>query len=172
MDRRATPAGRFAQPNWWSDNDDGAESDISSVALRTSNGCIEGLVPNLALSVLTPGEAWWEGQRIRVRTAVPLDIAGQARPPSGQVAWLSVAASYAVERVGEVVDDDGVTQAERTLDGATVALLRGANAANQAAAVRPPIPDGSIIPVRHPAGPRHGRWLARWQRPASAEVPA
>ena len=134
-----------AIPELWTDNDEGTNSDVSSIAIRTSNGCIEGLVPSLATSVLLPGEAWWQGQRIRVRTPQLLAIAGLTRPPSGQVAWVSVAASYAVERFGEVTDSDGRTHDQVTRDSATISLLRGDNAANQAAAVRPPIPDGSII---------------------------
>lgn len=145
MDRRNVVAGPFAIADDWNHNLDAAADDLRSQARYGHEGCISGLAVDRSASVVTPGEAYVDGQRIRVRSAAPIDLAGVARPASGQFAWVAVAASYATETSGTLTDANGVQHDELVSDAATIRVVRGADAASANAAVRPAVRYGEIV---------------------------
>ena len=122
-----------------------AQSDLSSHAIHALEGCLFGLTPNAAQTHVQPGEAYLAGNRLRLRTAEAIDLAGLTRPTGSRVAWVSVFASYATAGSETVTDLDQVQHTLFINDGIIITVTRGADANNQAAAVKPSIPTGSIV---------------------------
>ena len=145
MDQRNTPDGAIAESGDWEDLRDAAADQMTSTAKHALEGCIFGLTPTSAQTHVQIGEAYLDGNRLRLRADEAIDIAGLTRPTGSMVAWVTVLASYATETSGTVTDDAGVQYVRSTDDGITITLARGANAANQAAAVKPTPPTGSIV---------------------------
>ena len=81
-----------------------AQSDFSSNARHSLEGCLFGLTPNSAQTHVQPGEAYVAGNRLRLRAAEAIDLAGLTRPTGSQVAWVTVLASYATAN-SETVSD-------------------------------------------------------------------
>ena len=128
-----------------------AQSDLSSHARHALEGCLFGLTPNAAQTHVQPGEAYIAGNRLRLRANEAIDIAGLTRPTGSMVAWVSVFASYATEGSETVSDIDGVQHTLFVDDSIIISLSRGANAANQASAVKPTPANGQHRAVRHSA---------------------
>ena len=145
MDLRNTPDGAIAESGDWEDLRDAAADQMTSTAKHALEGCIFGLTPNAAQTHVQPGEAYVDGNRLRLRADEAIDIAGLTRPTGSMVAWVTVLASYATETSGTVTDDAGVQYVRLTNDSIIITLARGANAASEAAAVKPSIPNGSIV---------------------------
>ena len=122
-----------------------AQSDFSSNARHSLEGCLFGLTPNSAQTHVQPGEAYVAGNRLRLRAAEAIDLAGLTRPTGSQVAWVTVLASYATANSETVSDINGVQYTLFVDDSIIISLARGANADSQAAAVKPTVPTGSIV---------------------------
>ena len=144
-DRRTVGHAGWDHPDTWNVNDSGIQSDLSSLGAHAAEGCMNGMVVDLQGSVVTTGDAWHNGNRIRVREPAPIDLAGVARPPSGQFAWVSVLVVHAQLRVGEVRDRDGITHDQEILDSSTITLARGTNSSSSASAVRPSVPQAALV---------------------------
>ena len=121
------------------------QSDLSSHARHALDGCLFGLAPNTAQTHVQVGEAYVAGNRLRLRADEAIDLAGITRPTGTMVAWVTVLASYATANSLTVTDDQGVQYTLCIDDSIIVSLSRGANAANEAAAVKPTPPTGSIV---------------------------
>ena len=145
MDLRNTPDGAIAESGDWEDLRDAAADQMTSTAKHALDGCIFGLSPTSAQTHVQIGEAYLNGNRLRLRADEAIDIAALTRPTGSMVAWVTVLASYTTEGSGTVTDDAGVQYVRITNDSIIITLARGANAANEAAAVKPSIPTGSIV---------------------------
>ena len=111
--------------------------------MHALEGCIAGLTPTAAQTHVTPGEAYVNGNRLRLRANRAIDLAGLTRPTGNRVAWVTVLASYTTESDMTVTDDHGTQHTLFQNDGIIISLSRGTDA-SQSAAVKPTIPEGSI----------------------------
>ena len=145
MDQRNTPQGAIAESGDWEDLRDAAADQMTSTAKHALDGCIFGLTPTSAQTHVQLGEAYVDGNRLRLRADEAIDIAGLTRPTGSMVAWVTVLASYATDTSGTVTDDAGIQYVRLTNDGIIINLSRGTDAATKAAAVKPSIPTGSIV---------------------------
>ena len=145
MDLRNTPQGAIAESGDWEDLRDAAADQMTSTAKHALDGCIFGLTPTSAQTHVQLGEAYVDGNRLRLRADEAIDIAGLTRPTGSMVAWVTVLASYATDKSGTVTDDAGIQYVRLTNDGIIITLSRGTDAATKAAAVKPTIPTGSIV---------------------------
>ena len=145
MDLRNTPDGAIAESGDWEDLRDAAADQMTSTAKHALDGCIFGLTPTSAQTHVQIGEAYIDGNRLRLRANEAIDIAGLTRPTGSMVAWVAVLASYTTETSGTVTDDAGVQYVRITNDSIIITLSRGTDAATKAAAVKPSIPTGSIV---------------------------
>ena len=124
---------------------DAMQSDLSSHARHALDGCLFGLTPNTAQTHVQVGEAYVAGNRLRLRADEAIDLAGITRPTGTMVAWVTVLASYATANSLTVTDRMGVQHTLCIDDSIIISLSRGADAANQASAVKPTPPTGSIV---------------------------
>ena len=145
MDIRTTVNGPTAEAEDWTDPQDAAEDQLSSTARHALEGCIFGLTPDLSDETIRPGEAYIDGNRLRLREAEDIDIAGLTRPTGTMVAWVAIFASYTTASSGTVTDDQGVQHVRHQRDSIVVTVTRGVNAASESAAVKPAVPSGSIV---------------------------
>ena len=145
MDLRNTPDGAIAESGDWEDLRDAAADQMTSTAKHALDGCIFGLSPTSAQTHVQIGEAYIDGNRLRLRANEAIDIAGLTRPTGSMVAWVAVLASYTTKTSGTVTDDAGVQYVRITNDSIIITLSRGVDAATKAAAVKPSIPTGSIV---------------------------
>ena len=145
MDLRNTPDGAIAESGDWEDLRDAAADQMTSTAKHALDGCIFGLSPTSAQTHVQIGEAYIDGNRLRLRANEAIDIAALTRPTGSMVAWVTVLASYTTEGSGTVTDDAGVQYVRITNDSIIITLSRGTDAATKAAAVKPSIPTGSIV---------------------------
>ena len=143
MDQPNYVEGPFLRAEWLEKFKDGAADQLSSTAMHALEGCITGLTPNAAQTHVTPGEAYVNGNRLRLRANEAIGLAGLTRPTGNRVAWVTVLASYTTESDMTVTDDQGVQHVLFQNDGIIISLLRGTDA-SQSAAVKPTIPEGSI----------------------------
>ena len=145
MDQLTVVNGPVYDANYGSDPQEAAASDLKSHAEHILPGCGAGLIPSLANSNVSPGEAYHQGNRMRLRTAESIDLAGITRPAANRVAWVAVTASYTTTGSETVTDDQGAQHTFRVRDGIVLGLSRGADAADKSAAVRPDPPTGAIV---------------------------
>ena len=145
MDRKTLTDGPKVPASWVGDQFDATADDLHSHARQSLGGCISGLLPNLATEMVSVGEAYFNGDRLRLNAAAAIDVAGVTRPTGTEVAWLAVLASYTTAGTDTVTDREGVTYTLCIDDSIIIALSRGVDAANEAAAVRPAPPEGSIV---------------------------
>ena len=143
MDQPNYVEGPFLRAEWLEKFKDGAADQFSSTARHALEGCISGLTPTAAQTHVTPGEAYVSGNRLRLRANEAIDLAGLTRPTGNRVAWVTVLASYTTDSDMTVTDEFGVQHILFQNDGIIISLSRGTDA-NQSAAVKPSIPDGSI----------------------------
>ena len=122
-----------------------AADQMSSTAKHALDGCIFGLSPTSAQTHVQIGEAYIDGNRLRLRANEAIDIGALTRPTGTMVAWVTVLASYATEATDTITDEDGVQYTLCTDDSISISLSRGVNAASKSAAVKPAIPSGSIV---------------------------
>lgn len=112
------------------------------------DGCIDGLVPDLAAETVSPGWAFKDGDLLRLLTAADIDLAGVTRPASGEFVWVAIEATYTQQQVGTVVD--GITQtqySEEINDSIMISLKRGTDTTSSDSndAERPDISEGAIV---------------------------
>ena len=145
MDTKTIVDGPLIPAAWIHQIQTSAQSDFSSHARGALEGCLFGLTPNAAQTHVQEGEAYIAGNRLRLRAYHAIGLAGLTRPTGSQVAWVAVEASYATAGSLTVTDLDLVQHTLCVDDGIIIALSRGADAANRAAAVKPTTPTGSIV---------------------------
>ena len=145
MDRKTIVDGPKTPAAWVTDTFDGAADDLNSHARHALDGCLSGLILNAAQTHVQPGEAFLSGNRLRLRAAEAVDLAGVTRPTGTDVAWVAVLASYATDGSQTVTDRDGVQHVLCVNDGIRITLSRGVDAASQSAAVKPTVPVGAIV---------------------------
>ena len=149
MDLRNSPDAAQAESGDWEDLRDAAADQMTSTAKHALGGCLFGLTPDLSDETIRPGEAYLDGNRLRLREAADIDIAGLTRPTGTMVAWVSIFGAYTTETEGTVVGTapgGGTAQYVRhTRDAIIITVTRGVDAASESAAVKPAVPDGSIV---------------------------
>ena len=145
MDTKTIVDGPLIPAEWIHQIQTSAQSDLSSHAQHALDGCLFGLTPNSAQTHVQPGEAYVDGNRLRLRAAHAIDLAGLTRPTGTMVAWVSVFAAYATDGSLTVTDLDQVQHTLCVDDGIIISVSRGADAASESAAVKPTIPAGNIV---------------------------
>ena len=145
MDRKTLVDGPKVPAAWVGDGFDAVADQLSSTARHALGGCVFGLTPDLTTSTVRPGEAYHEGNRLRLRAAEDIDIAGLTRPSGSEVAWVAIFASYATDGSLTVTDNQGVQHVLCVNDGIVISVERGIDAADRASAIKPAIPSGSIV---------------------------
>ena len=99
MDKPTYVNGPEADAGSVADFRDAAASDLDSVRAFAAEGCVSGLIPDLAASTVGVGEVIVGGNRARAREAVSIDLAGVTRPASGEYRWVAITAAYATATV-------------------------------------------------------------------------
>ena len=179
MDKPTYVNGPSADAETVADFRDAAASDLDSVRAFAAEGCISGLIPDLAASTVGVGEVIVGGNRARARAAVSIDLAGVTRPASGQFRWVAITAAYSTTTVGGTLTElpSGTQHAAEVQDSIILALVEGVatTTGDSDDAVRPTAPVGTAnlcdllidhdTALRLAAGSQH-------QRHAADEVPA
>ena len=80
MDTKTIVDGPLIPAEWIHQIQTSAQSDFSSHAQHALDGCLFGLTPNAAQTHVQPGEAYKDGNRLRLRAAHALDLASITRP--------------------------------------------------------------------------------------------
>ena len=156
MDRKTIVDGPKTPAAWVTDTFDGAADDLHSHARQALGGCISGLLPSLGTETVSPGEAYFNGDRLRLNAAAPIDVDGVTRPTGTKVAWLAVLASYTTEGTDTVTDRDGVTRTLCIDDSIIIVLSAWRRRCVDGGGSAPGPAGGKNRPLRHPAGRHHG----------------
>ena len=86
--------GRFFQPSGLRNSRMAQQTSSSSTRCTPSKAALSGLTPTAAQTHVQPGEAYVNGNRLRLRANRAIDLAGLTRPTGNRVAWVTVLASY------------------------------------------------------------------------------
>ena len=147
MDKPTYVNGPSADAETVADFRDAAASDLDSVRAFAAEGCISGLIPDLAASTVGVGEVIVGGNRARARAAVSIDLAGVTRPASGQFRWVAITAAYSTTTVGGTLTElpSGTQHAAEVQDSIILALVEGVatTTGDSDDAVRPTAPVGT-----------------------------
>ena len=127
---------------------DAIDDALRSQARFLATGCIAGLQFDTSSNSIQPGEAYFEGRRIRVRTATVVDLSGVPNPGAMQYRWVSLFASWVTITTGTVRDDHTTEHPFATLDHVALRLAVTADDLTREASAdvsRPEVPEGHIL---------------------------